>query len=238
MSINEGQIKVLDLTIDVVKKDIKNMHLAVYPPTGRIRIASPKDINDEAIRLFAISKIRWIKKHQKNFYEQLRESPREYVTGESHYYDGKRYLLKVIERYGRHEIKIKNKKYLELYISPNTAIEAREKVFIEWYRKHLKEVVPQLLEQWSKKLNVVCDSWDVKRMRTKWGSCNIEKRKVLLNLELAKKPTHCLEYVIVHELTHFLERNHNDNFRAYLDKYMPNWKSYKRELNQLPIGYK
>lgn len=237
MSIKEAQIQVLDLTIDVVKKDIKNMHLAVYPPTGRIRIASPKEVNDEAIRLFAISKIRWIKKHQKNFYEQLREGPREYITGESHYFDGKRYLLKVIQRFGKHELKIKNKSYLELYVSPKATVEAKEKVFNEWYRSHLKEIVPDIIKIWEEKTGLSCKHWDIKKMRTRWGSCNIEKRKILLNLELAKKPRHCLEYVIVHELMHFFERNHNDNFKGLLDKFMPNWKTYKRELDNLPVAY-
>jgi len=237
MSIKEAQIQVLDLTIDVVKKDIKNMHLAVYPPTGRIRLASPKDVKDEAIRLFAISKIRWIKKHQKNFYEQLREAPREYITGESHYFDGKRYLLNVIERYGKHELKIKNKSYLELYVSPKATIEAKEKVFNEWYRMHLKELVPDIIRTWEEKTGLNCEHWDIKKMRTRWGSCNIEKRKILLNLELAKKPRHCLEYVIVHELMHFFERNHNDHFKGLLDKFMPNWKTYKRELDNLPVAY-
>lgn len=237
MSIKEEQIQVLNLTIDVVKKDIKNMHLAVYPPTGRIRIASPKDLNDEAIRLFAISKIRWIKKHQKNFYEQLRETPREYITGESHYFDGKRYLLRVIERYGKHELKIKSKSYLELYVSPIATIEAKEKVFNEWYRDHLKQILPDIIRNWEEKTSLNCEYWDIKKMRTRWGSCNVEKRKILLNLELAKKPRHCLEYVIVHELMHFYERNHNDNFKALLDKFMPNWRTYKRDLNELPVGY-
>jgi len=237
MIIKEEQIQVLDLTIDVVKKDIQNMHLAVYPPTGRIRIASPFNLKDEAIRLFAISKIRWIKKHQKNFYDQLREAPREYITGESHYFDGKRYLLKVVERNGKHEIKIKNKTYLELYVSSKATIEAREKVFNEWYRNHLKEIFPALINKWEEKIDVSCEDWNIKKMKTKWGSCNIGKRKILINLELAKKPKHCLEYVIVHELIHFLERNHNDNFKSYLDKFMPNWRVYKRELNELPVAY-
>lgn len=237
MSIKQKQIQVLDLTIDVVKKDIKNMHLAVYPPTGRIRIATPKDLNDEAIRLFAISKIRWIKKHQKNFYEQLRETPREYIDGESHYFDGKRYLLRVIERYGKPELEIKNKTYIDLHVSPKATIAAKEKVFNEWYRDHLKEIVPDIVKTWEEKTGLNCEHWDIKKMRTKWGSCNIEKRKILLNLELAKKPRHCLEYVIVHELMHFFERNHNDNFRTLLDNFMPNWKTYKRELDDLPVAY-
>lgn len=237
MNTEAQQIQVLDVTIDVIKKDIKNMHLAVYPPTGRVRIASPKAINDEAIRLFAVSKIRWIKKHQKSFYEQSREAPREYITGESHYFEGKRYLLKVIARYGKHEIRVKNKTYLELYVSPNATIAAKEKVFNAWYRAHLKKIVPQRIKNWEKKIGVTCKAWDVKKMRTRWGSCHIEKRKILLNLELAKKPRHCLDYVIAHELVHFHERNHNENFKKLLDTYMPNWKSYKRELNNLPVAY-
>ena len=215
MNIKEEQIQVLDLTIDVVKKDIKNMHLSVYPPTGRIRIASPKDLNDEAIRLFAIGKIRWIKKHQKSFYNQLRESPREFITGESHYFDGKRYLLKIIERHGKHEIKIKNNTYLELYVKPIVTIKAKEKVFNAWYRNHLKLIVPELIENWEAKMGVNCDKWGIKKMHTKWGSCNIEKKKILLIFELAKKPRHRLEYVIVHELVHFFERNHNDNLKPF-----------------------
>ena len=151
--------------------------------------------------------------------------------------NGKRYLLRIVERYGKHELKIKNKSYLELYVSPNATIESKEKVFTEWYREHLKEIVPSMIKNWEEKTGLVCEQWDIKKMRTKWGSCNIEKRKILLNLELAKKPRHCLEYVIVHELMHLFERNHNDHFRALLDKFMPNWISYKRELNDLPVTY-
>lgn len=235
MSIRESQIQVLDLTIDVVKKDIKNLHLSVYPPTGRIHISSPKDLNDEAIRLFAVSKIRWIKKHQKGFYEQLREQPREYIDGESHYFDGSRYLLKVIEQNGKHHIKIKNKTVIELYVNPNTSTDGKQKVFTEWYRSHLKNIVPELIQKWEKIIDVDCENWEIKKMKTQWGSCKIEKKKIILNLKLAKKPRYCLEYIIVHELVHLLERNHNDNFRAYLNKYMPNWKSIKDELNNLPV---
>lgn len=237
MSTNVEQIQVLDLTIDIVKKDIKNMHLAVYPPTGRVRIASPYTMNDEAIRLFAISKIRWIKKHQTNFYNQLRELPKEYITGESHYFNGTRYLLNVIERYGKHEIVVRNKKYLDMYISPNANIQSREKVFSDWYRSYLKETIPSLIARWEAITGVVVAEWEIKKMLTKWGSCNEEKKKIIINLELAKKPTNCLEYVIVHEMTHFFERNHSDRFSLLLDKFMPNWRAVKSELNKLPVGY-
>lgn len=237
MSIKEEQIQVLDLTIDVVRKNIKNMHLAVYPPTGRVRIASPDTMNDEAIRLFAISKIRWIKKHQQNFYNQLRELPREYITGESHYFNGKRYLLNVIERFGKHEIIVRNNKYIDLYVSPKATIPMKQKVFNEFYRNHLKGIIPDLITKWETKTEVKINHWEVKKMLTKWGSCNIESKKILLNLELAKKPIHCLEYVIIHEITHFFERNHNDRFTSFLDKFLPNWRAIKNELNSLPVGY-
>ncbi len=229
------QIQVLDVQIDVVKKDIKNLHLAVYPPTGRVRIAAPQTLSDEAIRLFAITKLRWIKKHQKNFYEQLRELPREYISGESHYFDGRRYLLNVIERYGKHEIKIRNRKYLDLYVQPGTTREGKARVFNEFYRQHLKTVIPEILEKWEQKTKLKVQKWTVKKMQTQWGSCNIEKRHILLNLELAKKPRHCLEYVLVHEMTHFLVRHHNEQFQAHLDRFYPNWRAVKRELNMLPL---
>lgn len=236
MSTKIEELYISDLSIDVEKKDIKNMHLSVYPPTGRIRISAPIGLNDEAIRLFAIGKISWIKKHQKSFLNQQRESPREYITGESHFFDGKRYLLKVIERNAKHEIKIKNKKYIELYVKPNTSTTGKQKVFEEFYRKHLKQVIPEIISTWETKLKVNLYECVVLKMRTKWGSCNEEKKKIMLNLELAKKPRHCLEYIIVHELIHLHERHHNDNFIALLDKHMPNWKTYKRELNELSIG--
>ncbi len=234
MSIKNEKIRILDIAVEVVKKDIKNMHLSVYPD-GKVRISAPKDLNDEAIRLYVIGKMRWIKNHQKNFAKQLRETPREYITGESHYFEGHRYLIKVIERYGKHEIKIKNKKYLELYVNPNTTREGKEKVFNEWYRKHLKKIIPELIRKWETILGVYSQNWEVKKMRTKWGSCKIESKKIIINLELAKKPRHCLEYIILHELIHLMERRHNDNFKACLDKYMPNWRTVKYELDSLPV---
>lgn len=233
MSIKKQQMQILDLTIDVIKKDIKNMHLAVYPPNGRIRLAAPTHTNEEAIRLFAVSKVRWIRAHQKQFNEQLRESPKEYIDGESHYFNGTRYLLKVIERQGKHEVKVKNKSYLELYIKPETNIKGKERVFREFYREHLKNTLPILIEKWEEKTGKTCEEWEVRRMRTKWGSFIEEKNKIIFNLELAKKSNHCIEYIVAHEFMHFFERNHNRNFVLLMDKYMPNWRTYKRELNEI-----
>jgi predicted metal-dependent hydrolase len=231
------QITVSDITIDVVRKDIKNLHLAVYPPTGRVRIATPLNVDDEAVRLFAISKLSWIKKHRRNFAGQERETKREYVSGESHYVEGHRYLLNVIYQNASPKVVIRNKKYLDLYVRPDSTAEQRERVMTRWYRQTLKEKIPALLEKWQAIIGVRVDGWEVKRMKTKWGTCRREARRIWLNLELAKKPAHCLEYIVVHELIHLLERHHSDRFVALMDKFMPPWRIHQKELNQMILGY-
>ncbi len=226
-----------NITVDVVRKDIKNMHLAVYPPTGRVRIAAPLRISDDSVRLFAISKLGWIKRHQRKFENQERISPREYQERESHYFQGRRYLLRIKETGGVGFVDLKGKTYLDLYVRKNASFENKQRVINEWYRKELKNMLPKLIEQWEKKIGVNVDFWGVKQMKTKWGSCSIEKKQIWLNLELAKKPIHCLEYVVVHEMIHLLERNHNDRFKSYMDNYLPNWKQIKDELNSIPVSY-
>jgi predicted metal-dependent hydrolase len=211
------------------------MHLAVYPPTGRIRLAAPLKTDAEVMRLFAISKIGWIKKHIKNFKEQPRESPREYKSGESHYFMGKRYLLKLVEVDGTQSVHIKGIKTIQLNIKPNTSTEARAIVLKEWYRKELKKQLPELIAKWEKIIGVKCNDWGVKQMRTKWGACNTSEKRIWLNLELAKKPIICLEYIVVHELIHLLERHHNEKFIAYMNAFMPKWQQHREELNRLPI---
>jgi predicted metal-dependent hydrolase len=229
------QITVGELVIDVVRKDIKNLHLAVYPPDGRVRIATPLRLDDEAVRLFAISKMRWIKKRQAQFEAQQRQSKREYVSGESHYFQGHRYLLNVIYQAGAPKVVIRNKTYLDLYVREGSNEEQRRKVLLDWYRRHLKNDIPPLIEKWEAKIGVTVNEWGVKLMKTKWGTCNIEAGRIWLNLELAKKPHHCLEYIVVHEMVHFLERHHNERFIAYMDKFLPNWRFYKEELNRYPL---
>ncbi len=231
------QITINDIKIDVIRKDIKNIHLAVYPPTGRVRIAAPLNMNEDAIRMFAISKLSWIKRNQRKFEGQERLTPREYKQHESHYFQGKRYLLKIVETDKTQKVVLKNKKYIELHIKPNTSTEKRHEILTEWYRKQLKQQIPPLIEKWEKILNVKVDDWQVKQMKTLWGSCNIEKKRIWLNLELAKKPEHCLEYIIVHEMVHLLERHHNDRFLHYMDTYLPNWRQLKTELNKLPVSH-
>jgi predicted metal-dependent hydrolase len=230
------QITVSNITIDVVRKDIKNLHLAVYPPTGRVRIATPLHIDDEAVRLFAISKLSWIKKHCKRFENQQRETKRKYVSGESHYYEGHRYLLNVIYHDATPKVEIRNKKYIDLYVRPNSTAEQRERVMTKWYRQRLKEKIPALLEKWQTMIGVQVYAWEVKQMKTRWGTCRREAKRIWLNLELAKKPVHGLEYIIVHELVHLLERHHNDRFIALMDKFMPQWRFHQNELNEIILS--
>lgn len=231
------QIKVSDITIDVVRKDIKNIHLAVYPPTGRVRIAAPLKTNDDSIRLFAISKIGWIKRNQRKFEGQERISPREYKQREGHYFQGKRFLLNIIETDSKPKVELKGKKRIDLYVRPNSSKVKKQEVLTEWYRIQLKEQIQPIIEKWEKKLDLIVNDWQIKQMKTKWGSCNIEKKKILINLELAKKPERCLEYIIVHEMIHFKERLHNERFLYYMDTYLPNWKQLKKELNSLPVSH-
>ncbi len=230
-------LSISNLTIDIVRKDIKNMHLAVYPPHGRIRLSAPENTDSEMMRLFAISKIGWIKKHIKNFEAQPRETPREYISGESHFFQGKRYMLNVIERKGFNKVEIKGSKNIILYVRPNTSKEDKAVLLREWYRVEMKKQIPELLSKWESIIGVKANEWAIKQMRTKWGTCNIEAKRIWLNLELSKKPIICLEYIIVHELVHLLERNHNDKFVSYMNQFMPKWRMYKTELNKLPIAH-
>lgn len=223
--------------MDVVRKGIKNIHLAVYPPTGRVRIAVPLRVNEDTIRLFAISKLGWIRRNQRRYEGQERLSPREYKNRESHYFQGKRYLLNVVEVDEPPKIVLRSKTYIDLYTRPETTIAKRHELMNEWYRVQLKRQIPELIEKWEKKMNIRVGEWQAKLMKTKWGSCNIEKKRIWLNLELAKKPIHCLEYIIVHEMVHLLERHHNEKFIAFMDNYLLKWRSYKAELNRSPLRH-
>jgi predicted metal-dependent hydrolase len=231
------QITVNDLIVDVHRKDIKNLHLGVYPPDGRVRVAAPLNIDDEAVRLFVISKLRWIKKQQREFESQPRQSKRDYVSGESHYFLGNRYLLNVVYRKGHPKVSIRNKTYIDLFVRDESDYDYRKRVITEWYRSELKNLVGPLVEKWKKEIDVPLTHWGIRLMKTKWGSCNIERGRILLNLELAKKPKHCVEYIIVHELVHLLERHHNNRFVAFMDKFMPHWRLYRDELNAFPLKH-
>lgn len=230
------QLTIGSITIDVIRKDIKNIHLAVYPPTGRVRIATPLNTTDEKVRLFAISKLGWIKKHQRNFDKQKRLPVKEFINRESHFFLGKRYLLNVIEQPGKQQVVVRHRN-LDLYVKPGTSQEVKHQILNDWYRERLKEMVSPLIEKWEKILMVKVNAFGVRRMKTKWGTCTIEAGRIWLNLELIKKPVSCLEYIIAHEMVHLLERHHNERFLAILSKHLPNWKHLKDELNRLPLDH-
>lgn len=231
----EKQIKLGDITVDVFFKDIKNIHLSVYPPTGRVRISAPVKMNLETIRVYAISKLGWIKKNQVRLRDQLRESPRDYVTRESHYFFGKRYLLKVSETDLAQTVILRHRE-IELVVKKGASYEQRQKLLEEWYRHQLKLKVGQKIAFWEKQMRLKVSELRIKKMRTKWGSCNHDAKRIWINLELAKKPEQCLEYIIVHEMVHLKERNHGPLFVSAMDKYLPQWRQIKDELNRLPIS--
>ena len=229
-----SQIELGDVTVDVVLKDIKNVHLSVYPPIGRVRISAPKRMSLDTIRVFAISKLDWIRQQQAKLREQERETPRDYVDRESHYVWGKRYLLTVIESDEPSSIELKHRRML-LRVRPGADETKRQSLVEEWYREQLKEAVPPLLARWQPRLGVRVERWFVQRMKTKWGSCNHKARTIRLNTELAKKPPECLEYIVVHELVHLLEPTHNARFVALMDQFMPQWQYHREALNRLPL---
>ena len=228
-----NNIVINDIDIEVIKKNIKNVHLSVHPPAGRVRLAAPENMDEEAIRLFAISKLSWIKKQRKEFDTQERQSVREFLSGESHYFMGSRYLLNVIESSEKQRVELRNKKYMDLYVRPEHTKEKRERIVSQWYREELKRLIPEYIKKWEDTIGVTVNEWGVKLMKTKWGTCNEQDKRIWINLELAKKNPRCLEYIIVHEMVHLLERHHNDKFKAYMDEFLPNWKSIRDELNEM-----
>ena len=229
------QLKLGDVTVDVVLKDIKNVHLSVYPPTGRVRISAPKRTSLDTIRVFAISKLGWIKKQQTKLRKQEREPAREYLDRESHYLWGRRYLLAVSEIDAAPSIELKNSRML-LQVRPGTDERRRHALVEEWYREQIKQAVPPLLARWQPLMGVRAERFFVQRMKTKWGSCNFRARTIRLNTELAKKPPQCLEYLVVHELAHLLEPTHNARFTEYMDRFMPGWRMNREELKRVPLA--
>lgn len=231
-------LTVSGIKVEVVRKDIKNLHLGVYPPNGRVRVAAPLVVNDEAVRLAVIDKLGWIRRQQARFAEQPRQSRREMVNGESHYFLGQRYRLRVHEQDGPARVAVRGIASLDLFVRAGTSPEQREAVLLRWYREQLKALIPPLLEKWQPILSVQVAHWGIKKMKTKWGSCNPTSRRVWFNLELAKKPAQCLEYIVVHELVHLMERHHNERFTGLLDTHLPQWRPYREMLNVAPLGHK
>jgi len=230
-------IQVADLQIEVVRKNIKHLHLGVYPPDGRVRVAAPLRLSTEAIRLAVIARLVWIRRQRVKFLEQARQSQREMVSGESHYYQGRRYRLLVIERPGPASVTLRNNRIMELRVPADTDARKREAVLQQWYRQRLRERIPPLLAKWEPKIGVTGIEVRIKRMKTRWGTCNADAKRIWLNLELIKKPVECLEYVLVHEMVHFLERHHNERFRELMDTLMPTWRTCREELNRAPLAH-
>ena len=237
MSTETAFIQVSGIDVEVVRKDIKNLHLAVYPPHGRVRVATPIQLDDEAVRLAVVSKLGWIRRQQDRLRRQVRQSEREMVDGESHYSWGRRYRLKVLEDSNANRVALDGGHTMTLHARTGADRTRREKTLNDWYRTELKEVIPQVIAKWAPVVDVEIDEWGVKKMKTRWGSCNIDARRIWLNLELAKKRPECLEYVVVHEMVHIIERLHNDRFKDLMDMLMPQWRTYRDELNRAPLAH-
>lgn len=230
------RVQLGDIAVDVVRKDIKNVHLSVYPPAGKVRIAAPERMSLGTIRVFAISKLAWIRQQQRKLQEQERETPREYLDRESHYVWGKRYLLKIVEGDAAPSVEMKHNR-LFLRVRPGTGEFKKRTIVEEWYREQLKTAMQPLIAKWEPRLGVKVARTFVQRMKTKWGSCNHRERSIRLNTELAKKPRECLEYIIVHEMIHLLERRHNSRFTALMDKYLLHWRDLRNMLNAEPLAH-
>ena len=230
------QVQLGGLSVDVVRKNIKNVHLSVHPPTGRVTIAAPSRLSLDTIRVFAIGKLGWIRKQQRKLLEQDRESPREYLDRESHYVWGRRYLLKVIE--GEHKASVElDHSRLVLRARTGWGPAKKRELIDSWYREQLKAALPALLAKWEQLMGIKADRCFVQRMKTKWGSCNPPARTIRLNTDLAKKPRECLEYIVVHELAHLLEPTHSAQFVALMDRFLPKWHHHRAALNRLPVRH-
>lgn len=230
------ELRIGELTLNLQRKAIKNLHINVLPPDGRVRVSAPQQMSDTAIRMALISRIPWIRKQQKSFASQPRQSEREMVSGESHYVWGKRLRLDIRERAGKHEVNVSKTK-ITLFVQPGTSRENRMVLLNEYYRAQMKEETTRLMEYWQPVLGVQADSWAVKRMKTKWGSCNIKAARIWLNLDLARKAPECLEFIVVHELAHLHERHHNERFMTLMDKYLPDWRERRTLLNSSPLAH-
>jgi predicted metal-dependent hydrolase len=230
------QLNLGDITVDVIQKDIKNIHLSVYPPTGRVRISAPLRMRHDTIRVFAISKLSWIRQQQRNLREQERETSREYLDRESHYVFGKRCMLTVIEENAPSSVERKHNTLI-LKVRPGTSDEARQAIVDEWYRRFLKQTIQPAIAKWEPIIGVKVKRCFIQRMKTKWGSCSRQAGTIRLNTELAKKPRECLDYIIVHEMVHLLEPTHNARFIALMDQFMPRWQFYRQMLNRLPLRH-
>lgn len=230
------QLELGGIPVDVLRKDIKHLHLSVHPPTGRVRISAPARMDLNTIRVFAISKLGWIKRHQGVMREQERETPREYLERESHYVWGRRYLLSLQEGGRRAAVELSHNR-LVLRIQAGAGQVRKQAVLDGWYRQQMHEATPALIARWESLLGVKAERFFVQHMKTRWGSCNPAARTIRFNTELAKKPPVCLEYLVAHEMIHLIEPTHGPRFVELMDRFMPKWRHYRDELNRLPVRH-
>ena len=235
MSTASAYLSVRGIDIDVVYKDIKNLHIGVYPPLGRVRVAAPLALDDDRVRLAVIQRLGWIKKRRDQLRSADRQSEREMVTGESHYVWGVRHRLKVVERPGRAHVEVDGER-LVLYVPEGTGSGARRQVLERWYRDQLRRRIPEVIFHWEGEIGREVPRWSIRKMKTKWGSCNRESGHIWFNIELAKKHPDSLEYIVVHEMTHLLERNHGERFTKLMDRHLPDWRSRREQLNGAPLA--
>ena len=228
-------INVSDISAEVEWKEIKNVHLTIYPPNARIHVSAPLAMTEEAVRLFLITKQSWIRKQVSLVLDQNRQTPREYVSGENHYFKGHRYRLKVVYHNAPPKVEIQGNEYIVLFVREGTTEERRAEILREWYRFEFKSILSVLIAKWEETLGVKVNKWEVKQMKTLWGSCNHRTHNVIFNLELIKKPLHCIEYIVVHELLHIKVRLHNEEYTSLLNRYFPNWKQLKDVLNEFIV---
>jgi len=236
MSTANAFLQVAGIGVDVIYKDIKNLHIGVYPPLGIVRVAAPDRLTEEAIRLAIVQRLSWIKRQQDRLRNAERQSAREMVSGESHYVWGSRLRLEIFHESGRPNVEITGSK-LRLFVPPGTEADRRRRILEGWYRKQLKAAVPDLIKKWEPVIGKKVTGWTVRRMKTKWGSCNPKSSRISLNLELAKKHPGCLEYIVVHEMAHLHERTHGDRFTSLMDDYLPNWRALRDQLSQVPLAH-
>jgi len=228
-------IQVGEIPITVTLKDVRNVHLSVHPPDGHVTLVAPNSTRLDVARAYAISKLGWIREQQHNLKNQARETVRQFIERESHYLWGRRYLLTVVYRDAKPSVTLDHKR-ITLTVRPGSDVEERAKVFHDWHKSLLHEVVPSLIQKWEAKLGVEVTNYYLQRMKTRWGSCNHQANHIRINTELVKKPKDLLEYVIVHEMAHLLESTHSDRFVAILDDHYPTWREARAELNELPLS--
>lgn len=223
------QMKIDGIEMQVERKKIKNMYIRITAPDGAVKITVPKFISDEAIRSFILSRMDWIKQNKEKIAGKPRHERLHYISGENHYLWGIPYKLEVVYSNNKSNVFIEEDKII-LQVQKNSTQAQREYIMQEWYRKEIKKEIPRVLERCVSRVGKTPSEWRVKNMKTRWGTCNIQKRRIWLNLQLAKKPLECMEYVITHELVHLYEKNHNAKFRSYMDLFYPNWRNVKKKL--------